>query len=230
MNMWQKMLTALRGGVNEAGEKIVDAQAIRILDQEIRDVAEALRRSKEVQAEMMAKKKLADERTKEARASITEHEGYARQALEKGDESLALEVAQKIADLEELLEEHGKAASLYGQKVDEVKIAVKHGERDLKMLKQQADAVRANEIVLRAKTAVAERHNGTQNSIQSAIDSVNRIKERQAEKSARIDAASEMAREDREESLSAKLEKAGITKAGHSAQDVLARLKGVDAK
>ena len=35
MNIWSKMMTALRGGVNEAGEAIIDSQALRILDQEI---------------------------------------------------------------------------------------------------------------------------------------------------------------------------------------------------
>ena len=48
MNIWAKMITALRGGVNEAGEAIVDSQALRILDQEVRDSAEELKRSKDI--------------------------------------------------------------------------------------------------------------------------------------------------------------------------------------
>ena len=38
-----KLWTALRGAANEAGEAAVDANATRILDQEIRDVALASR-------------------------------------------------------------------------------------------------------------------------------------------------------------------------------------------
>ena len=37
MNIMEKMMTALRGGVNEAGEAVVESQALRILDQEVRD-------------------------------------------------------------------------------------------------------------------------------------------------------------------------------------------------
>ena len=35
MNILSKMMTALRGGATEAGEAIVDSQALRILDQAI---------------------------------------------------------------------------------------------------------------------------------------------------------------------------------------------------
>ena len=36
-SIWSKLFTALRGGASEVGESIVDQQALRILDQEIRD-------------------------------------------------------------------------------------------------------------------------------------------------------------------------------------------------
>ena len=55
MNVWSKLLTALRGGANEMGEAVVDSQALRILDQEIRDADLELRRSREALAEIMAK-------------------------------------------------------------------------------------------------------------------------------------------------------------------------------
>ena len=46
MNVWSKLMTALRGGTNELGESIIDTQALRILDQEVRDAAEELKNSK----------------------------------------------------------------------------------------------------------------------------------------------------------------------------------------
>ncbi len=60
MNIWAKVATAVRGGVNEAGEAIVDSQALRILDQEIRDANNELIRSKESLTGIIAKRKLAD--------------------------------------------------------------------------------------------------------------------------------------------------------------------------
>lgn len=67
MNVWSKLLTALRGGANEMGEAMVDSQALRILDQEIRDADLELRKSKEALAEIMAKQKLAADRAEEER-------------------------------------------------------------------------------------------------------------------------------------------------------------------
>ncbi|RMS55096.1 hypothetical protein ALP66_05573, partial [Pseudomonas amygdali pv. photiniae] len=41
-SIWKKLVTAVRGGASEVGESIADANAIRILDQEIRDADNAL--------------------------------------------------------------------------------------------------------------------------------------------------------------------------------------------
>ena len=100
MNVWSKLLTALRGGANEMGEAVVDSQALRILDQEIRDADLELRRSREALAEIMAKQKLAAERVAKVAAQVAEYEKYALKALQAGNQSLAHEVAEKIAQLE----------------------------------------------------------------------------------------------------------------------------------
>lgn len=55
MTVWSKLLSALRGGANEVGEAIVDSQALRILDQEIRDADVELRKSREALASIMAR-------------------------------------------------------------------------------------------------------------------------------------------------------------------------------
>ena len=60
MNIWAKVATAIRGGINEAGEAIVDSQALRVLDQEIRDADNQLSRSKEALTGIIAKRKLAE--------------------------------------------------------------------------------------------------------------------------------------------------------------------------
>ena len=46
MSILKKMFTALRGGVREVGESIVDANGIRIFEQEIEDAKNALNKAK----------------------------------------------------------------------------------------------------------------------------------------------------------------------------------------
>lgn len=89
MTVWSKLLSALRGGANEVGEAIVDSQALRILDQEIRDADVELRKSREALASIMARHRLAQERVEKGAAQVAEYEQYAIKALEAGNEELA---------------------------------------------------------------------------------------------------------------------------------------------
>jgi phage shock protein A len=225
MNIWAKMMTALRGGVNEAGEAVVDSQALRILDQEVREASQALQDSKNSLAEIMARQKVAEEKVVGLKKQIEEHEGYAIKALEKGDEGLAHEVAEKIADLENQSTQEQESADGFAASADQMRAAIKQTERNLKRLKQQVDTVKANENVQRAQAAVAERHSGSHSKMRTAMDSLDRIKEKQALKSAQMAAASELAEDTSEASLQAKLEEAGIAASGNSADDILERLK-----
>lgn len=225
MNIWAKMMTALRGGVNEAGEAVVDSQALRILDQEVREASQALQDSKNSLAEIMARQKVAEEKVAGFNKQIEEHEGYAIKALEKGDEGLAHEVAEKIADLENQSTLEQESADGFAASADQMRTAIKQTERNLKRLKQQVDTVKANESVQRAQAAVAERHSGSHSKMRTAMDSLDRIKQKQALKSAQMAAASELAEDTSDASLQAKLEEAGIAASGSNADEILERLK-----
>lgn len=225
MNVLEKMLTALRGGATEAGEAIVDSQALRILDQEIRDAYEELKQTKDSLAEIMARQKLSEEKCVKHKERITEHEGYALAALEKDDESLALEVSEKIAEMENQLKMEEEAGAGFAESADNLRTAIKQTERNLSQLKQQVDTVKATENVQKAQAAVAERHSGSQSKMRTAMDSLDRIKEKQALKAAQISSAAELAEESTDVSLQAKLEDAGIAPAAKNAADVLQRLK-----
>lgn len=225
MNIWSKMMTALRGGANEVGEAIVDTQALRILDQEVRDASEELKQSKDSLAAIIARQKLAEEKCAQIQQNIDENEKYATTALEKNEEALALEIAQKIADLETQLKTEKLQAENFSASASNLKTAIKSAEQNIKRLKQQVDTVKATENVQRAQAAVAQRHSGSNSRLQTAMESLERIKEKQNLKSAQMKAAEEMANECNQDGLDEKLEKAGIKSSANSAQDVLQRLK-----
>ncbi|MDH5856725.1 PspA/IM30 family protein [Lampropedia aestuarii] len=225
MTVWSKLITALRGGAHEAGEAIVDSQALRILDQEIRDADADLRKSKEALAEIMAKEKLARSKLEKSVSTIQEYEGYAIKALEGNDENLALEVANKIASLERARDEEQAQADQFASSATQLRQAIAQADSHIKRLKQQADTVKATENVQRAQATVAERYSGSESRVQTALDSLERIKQKQAENGARLQAAAELAKENSEDALDARLRSAGITPDAHSASAVLARLK-----
>ncbi|MCH9694548.1 MAG: PspA/IM30 family protein [Gammaproteobacteria bacterium] len=225
MNVWAKMITALRGGVNEAGEAIVDSQALRILDQELRDAADELRQSKDSLAAIIAREKLSAEKAGRLKEAVAENESYAVKALEKDDEKLALDIAEKIADLETQLKVEEETGAGYAASANDLRSAIQAAERDITRMKQQVDTVKATESVQRAQAAVSERHSGSNSKLRTAVDSLERIKERQDLRSAQMSAARDLANDMGDGSLENRLEKAGIKPHGKSADDVLARLK-----
>ena len=225
MNIWAKMMTALRGGVSEAGEAIVDSQALRILDQELRDASAELKQSKDSLAAIIARQKLAEEKCKNLKKEIEQHEGYAIKALEKDDESLARDVAEKIAELENQLSTETEARKGFSESATKLQAAIQQAERNIKRMKQQVDTVKATENVQRAQAAVAERHSGSNSKMRTAMDSLERIKEKQALKAAQMSAAEELAEDGEESSLQSRLQEAGIAPSGSSADDILERLK-----
>ena len=108
MNVWSKMLTALRGGANEVGEAVVDSQALRILDQEIRDADVELRKSKEALAEIMAKQKLASDKVNKSAASIAEYEQYESATVDDDEELVEGEYVEEEVQGEYPPEEEGQ--------------------------------------------------------------------------------------------------------------------------
>ena len=156
---------------------------------------------------------------------MAEYEGYAIQALDKGDEGLATEIAEKVAGIEtEVLGEEALATS-FSDSEEQLRKAVSQTEGNLKRLKQQVDTVKATEKVQRAQAAVAARHSGANSSMRGAVDSLERLKNRQIERAAQFEAANELANSTEAVSLQDKLKSAGIVDGGAKGGDVLARLK-----
>jgi phage shock protein A len=219
------MLTALRGGINEAGEAVVDAQALRILDQEVRDAASELKLSKESLVAIIAQQKVAERKVVALKESITEYEGYAIQALNKADDVLALEVAEKIAGLENQLATEVETVAGFSESSSNLKSAIASADNNIKRLKQQIDTVKATESVQRAQESVSQRYAGSNTKLQTAMDSLERIKEKQVLNAAKLQAAEELSADVGDQSLQGKLEKAGIAPLGQQAGMVLERLK-----
>ena len=225
MNLWSKMLTALRGGMNEAGEAVVDTQALRILDQEVRDASAELKLSKESLVAIIAQQKVAEQKVEALVGSITEYEGYALKALEQKDEALALEIAEKIATLENQKGFEEEAVNGFSTSAARLKAAIASADNNIKRLKQQIDTVKATESVQRAQESVSQRYAGSNTKLQTAMDSLERIKQKQTLTAAKLQAAEELQGSTAEQSLQEKLQKAGIASQGQQATNVLERLK-----
>lgn len=225
MSIWEKLVTAIKGHATEAGQSIVDANAITILDQEIRDADAELRKSKDSLASLMAKQKVAQDKIGPKKAKLEEYGNYIQQALAKGDEALAKDVAAKFAEIESEISEEQKVVDDYVANISNLKHLIAQTETRLKQLRTKVDTVKAKEHVIRASGAIAEAHSGSDSKMRTALESFERLQNTQAERMARIDAANQLAKSADGTELEDRLKKAGIVSGGASADDVLARFK-----
>ncbi len=225
MSLWSKIFTMFRGTATEVGQAVVDSNAIRILDQEIRDASAALVRSREDLTKLMAQRRLVGDKLGPKQAKIAEYGSYIEQLLARGDENLAGEVAQKLAALESETADDTKLAGQYDANIEQLKQSIIKAESAISRMRQQVDSVKATENVQRAQATLAARSVGTNSALRSAAESLERIKTRQAETAARIDAAQEVDKLGVDTDLQAKLAKAGLLEDSSSGAAVLARFK-----
>ncbi|NYT71122.1 PspA/IM30 family protein [Halomonas sp. QX-2] len=223
--MLSKIMTALRGKANETGQAVVDSQALRILDQEIRDSENHLSQSKTELTRLMGQRQLNSNKADTLESKIAELEKSAEAALDKGEEALAVEVAERMVALQDDLEAERAIVSEYDASIEKLRSAIRGTDNQLRQLKQQVSVVKATESAQKAQSAVAARHSGQNSAMGSAMESLERIKERQQLNSAQMQAADDMAAEESGSSLEARLKAAGVGGQNRKADDVLARLK-----
>ena len=227
--MWRKLFTLGRATAHDAGAAVVDANALKILDQEIRDADIAQGKARDSLATLVARRRILENEVKSFSDQVAKYEGSARAAVQKGDMDLAREVAQRIADLEQDIALKTPQIADMRAAEEQIHTAVAATDRKIENLRREVEVVKVNESVQKAQAAVAARGAGAGNSIGSAADSLARIKERQAIRGEQIRAAGEL--EDRRTGadLDEKLRLAGIGPGVTSADDVLARLTAPSA-
>ena len=225
MSVWRKLVTAVKGGATEAAQSVADSQAIRILEQEIREAKEELRKSDHARTQILAKCKLAQQKVDSLQASIEQYEAHARKAIDS-DRQLALDCAQKVSDLR--AEQDGEQKYLDQFKQSEKQLASNIGQAksNLKRLEQQVDMVKATESVQKAQVAVSSRHLGANSKMKTATESLSRIQDKQNLRNAELQAAEELATEESSDDLSKRLAEAGIAGGNTSADDELSRILG----
>lgn len=230
MSMLAKLSALFRGTAHDTAQSVVDANALKILDQEIRDADNNQGKARDDLAGLVARRRMAETELKSFQDQISKYENSARTALDRGQNDLALEVAGRIAELETEIGNRGPL--IENMKAAEVRLrtAIATTDQKIETLRREIDIVKVNDSVQKAQTSVALQSAGAQSRIGSAADSLQRIKQRQAVNEEKLIAGQEL--EDRRTGadLDARLKAAGILPGQSSANDVLARLTAREIK
>lgn len=226
MSILQKLFTAIRGGAREMGEAVIDKNSVRIFEQESKDAEEQLEKAKRDLTAVMAKEMQASRKVDGLQADIAKHEGYATKALDKNDEALALEIAQKIAELEGDLAIQKKAQESFAAHTDRLKGMIKQTGKALADMQRQLVMVKTTESVQKATAAITNNYASGSSKLLTAKESLDRIKQRQEELDDRLSAGETLAGEFDGDDLDAKLKEAGIVDDENvAANEILEKLK-----
>lgn len=225
MSILTKIFTAIKGGAREAGEAIVDKNSIRIFEQEIKDAETDLAKAKQDLTSILAKEMQAARKVGTLKDDVAKHEAYVSQALAKDNNELALEIAQKIADIESELAIEEKSHASFAAHGKRLKDMIKKTGKALSDMQRQLVMVKTTESVQKATTAISKNYASGSSKLLTAKESLDRIKQKQQNLEDRLAVGESMQNDLEGKDLESKMKEAGIIEDNNKAQDILNRLK-----
>ncbi len=224
--MFKTVITLWRGKQAEAVEAFADANALTLLDQQIRDASADLDRARRALAVATAQDNGEAARIDAARAKMNDLEARALEALEKDREDLAAEAAEAIAGLEADLASATAARTSFSRETDKLRAMSGDAERRLTELERGRRAARAAEAVRRLRSRGADSLGGGASALRDAEATLKRLRERQREDEAATEAMEAMEGPAGAELIAEKLQNAGFGEVTRpTANSVLERLK-----
>jgi phage shock protein A len=228
--VFKTIVTLMRGAAARAEEEVADRSALLILDQQIRDAAAAIERSKRALALAIAQDDAEGKRLETTLKRIADLEERAIAALAGNREDLAGEAAEAIAVMEADREAIREARRVFSSEAGHLKATVMTAGRRLAELERGRRIALAAESVRRLKGGSVSAGIGGSAALAEAEATLKRLRARQAE-----DAATEAAFEILDAgpnpvNTADKLEAAGFGRRTRpTAADVLARLRAAKA-
>lgn len=217
--IWTKILIALRGSANEAGDAMMPQQVLRILDQEIAEAEEQVIVGRSSLANLMAKNILAAREVEQTAERLAELTGNAEKSLALGHNKLALEIAAHIGRFELQLAEDKRVSQQYATSVETLRTSLESGEDTLRLLKQQIGVLRTSSIGRKFSATQCD----SSARLQAAADSLDAIRQRQQEVAEQLEAQNALCA--RDQLLDKRLREALVIPDDSSAHAVLARIK-----
>ena len=156
MSVIKKLVTLLRGSARELGQSVVDGNATRIYEQEIIDAKSSITEAKTELTGVMAKQMQTARDIERIKADLLRHEDLAVQALNKAEEGLALEVAERVAGLETELNAQTQAHASYAMQVSRLKDLIRAAETRVREHEREIGIAKTTESVYRATRSISE--------------------------------------------------------------------------
>jgi len=225
MSILRDIVTAIRGGASEVGESIVDSQAIRILEQEIRDAEEGIGKAKTSLSKLKGREIQMKKDVSAIEDDLTAYTSAAKDAMAAENIDLAREIAEKIGELRnDLAEKQGQHQILSGE-VNKIYDVIKKREKTILKNKTEMEKAKTIDELNKTNRAISAAMPSTENSAKRVNRALDRVKQKQVDFA--NNSAADQWMEDKENGsdLDKRIAAAGLGGgAKNSADDILAEL------
>lgn len=225
MTIWTKMSTLLRASAHEPAERLVDAHALRIMAQELRDTEQAMRVAKHELAGLMAHHRQLERHNTGLAQQIARREDQARAAMARSEDALALELATHIAEDEKQLQQQRQHAAQLACREQALRSGLRDAARGLTYYKRELALAKANQCSAHVTRQLGAHHVSLRTGLDDIAQSLERIKTRQTHQADVEEAMRELDHEANDSDLEQRLQASGITTEQDDAQAVLTRLR-----
>ena len=207
MSIFKKLITAIRGTVTEAGEAIVDANQIVIFKQELHDSDKQLRDATDTLSTVMADEQMAKRDFEKLKKRVNELELSAQNAVTAGDDSLAMEIFERIHDITGELtgaEENYNSLSISAKSLEK---QITDKKRLLKTLKSKISQLEAQDKLNKVNTKLQNTMGNSSSNIKGMTDSLSKVEDNIARQSAKNKAKQALANKESGADLDARISK-----------------------
>lgn len=221
---FSRLMTAFRGFINDTAEAEADKHMVTEQRQHIRDAKSELAQMDRNIASAKGQRKLADKEVSDLESKITGYEADVRKFAAEENMELATEIAGHIPQYrDQLLSAQGRRDVLLSNENKMITIAQDLKER-VTAMEQELSQIESTAQMQKAQAATLNAVSGLDSKAKTALESMERIKKKQQQKAAELEAATEMASEkSMPSSLDAKIAEAK-SGASSSAQSELDRI------
>jgi phage shock protein A len=147
MGIFRKLTTLARGAARESAEVILDANAIRVFEQEIVDVEKSIQMRKHAMSEVIVARKNIDREINSIETIISKREEQAKSLIDnKADHDLVDEIASDIVQYEETHDDLRAQHKAMSKRIMAMETALRRAVTEIAQYRRDLRLARAQQI------------------------------------------------------------------------------------
>ncbi len=147
MGIFAKLTTLARGTARESAEVLLDANAIRVFEQEIVDVEESIQLRKQAMSEVIVARKQIDREISSIQSIISKREEQAKSLIDdKADDDMVDEIANDIVQYEDTLGDLQTQHKTMSKRILTMESALRRAVTEIAQYRRDLRLARAQQI------------------------------------------------------------------------------------